>query len=91
MDSNSATTKRFYTENTDLQKKIAVLKASIDPIEAENALTKETIAKVSKQTAQLTLLVEKLKIPTGGGSSSTLSNPGNSSSGCSGGSGDACS
>ena len=84
MDSNSATTKRFYTENTDLQKKIAVLKASIDPIEAENASTKETIAKVSKQTAQLTLLVEKLKMPTGG-SSTTLSNPGNSSSGGSGG------
>ena len=73
MDTNTATTKRLLTGNGELKKKIAVLNASIDPIEAENLIVRESIAKVSKQITQLTLLVEKLKLPPPGAAESSSS------------------
>jgi phage shock protein A len=67
MDTNSTATKRLLTENSELKKKIYALKASIHPIEAENEMTRESVSKLSKQVAQLTLLVEKLKLPPAAG------------------------
>jgi chromosome segregation ATPase len=79
MDTNSTTAKNISTENAELRKQISSIVTSIDYIDAENNALQDSLSKVGKQFAQLTLLVEKLKAPALSGGSSSGSGGGDGS------------